>query len=93
MAAAMLMVQLSKTKMLNNNNKHPNEDGDTPIITHLKSYNKPNFFITKYTTKSSHVVRKEDDNNGFDVIIIKFLLINWYITTPVTTMIKIQGNS
>uniref|UniRef100_A0A7S0C587 Uncharacterized protein n=1 Tax=Proboscia inermis TaxID=420281 RepID=A0A7S0C587_9STRA len=44
-AAATLMAQSSKTKMLNNNNERLNEDGVTPIIGKLKSYNKQTFAI------------------------------------------------
>ena len=85
------MAQSSMIKMLINNNKRPNEDGDTAIITNLKSYNKPNFYIIKNTAKPSRVVRKDGDD-GSDVSTIKHLLINRYFMTPVTTMVKIQGN-
>ena len=86
------MAQSPNTKMLHNNNKRPNEERETPINGNLKSYNKPNFSITKNTAKSSCVVRKEDGDDGSDVSTIKHLLINQYFMTPVTTMVKIQGN-
>ena len=86
------MAQSSNTKMLNNNSKHPNQEGDTPINGNLKSYNKPNFSITQNTAKPSRVVRKEDVDDGSDVSTMQRLLVNRQLTTQVIAMAIIQGN-
>ena len=44
-----LVAQSSKTKMLNNNNKRPNEEGDTPIDGNFKSCNKTDFYYSSGT--------------------------------------------